>query len=636
MKRLFRPIVAFTMVGLLGVVGCDSSHSSTGPGIGSPSFGKIPVQSTLDGEVRSLVSTAFPKGQATAILAKWDQVLKAVDKEPKDKLKGKAVPAAAGRKELTKTIAYIQMKASEATSPAGETRDHFIARLVLDMSLYVYGGADSPVPSMSATSDVAFKVVQPANTDTVVTPAKAAAVIFPANSVSEPTVVVITPDPTYYPANCSGPLDTSLCQYPLFYHFNVFPDVKLNTPAKVQVCHVDAGTARRPLANHNRFRPAHEKPADPTYYSAGSTIVDNIEILATVTMNVTKCVEGDSTSYSPPLLGSVAPLDHMKLLAQRLTHGVTWIATKLFIPQDVYAIDVGIGGSAESFSMFGVVDPQGKADLAQSTSTSSRFQPAATSVVTGNTLSIPAWSVTNLGNATSKAFTSTVIVASDTALASPVLVTTLGGAPSLVPGATFTYAAMTIAMPSAAGSYFVGTKITPVGADSTAANDWISVRVTVSTPSLTSYSVVVAPWTAAGPGTLTATATGPHSMQFTYNFDYSESQTGFPFPTQQWVYSSTAAATGNFTFNWTYDGFHSYFNIGEALEAFAYGPGETVTAIPLASGSCPASCPPFSYSGTATLPLTSGYTWGVRPSGYNYDSARKLQGTVTISDLGSP
>jgi hypothetical protein len=48
---------------------------------------------------------------------------------------------------------------------------------------------------------------------------------------------------------------------------------------------------------------------------------------------------------------------------------------------------------------------------------------------------------------------------------------------------------MTIAMPSAAGSYFVGTKITPVGADSTAANDWISVRVTVTTPPANSYSL---------------------------------------------------------------------------------------------------------------------------------------------------
>jgi hypothetical protein len=734
----------------LGAAACDNSPTGTLARPGSASFDKpIPVSNDLNTEIKSLVTSGFPKGQATSILAKWDQVLKSLANEPKTTLKGKTVPGAGGRAELVRTVSYIQLKSGEAIPPAGETQAHFVARLVLDMSLYVYGGPATPPPVLTTGSDVGFKLVSPGVADTVVTPAKQAAVAFPSTSVIEPTVVVITPDSTYYPDNCTGPLDTHLCQYPRFYHFNVFPDVKLSSPAKVQVCHVDAGGQRMPLANHDRFRVAHDKPANPADYSAGSTIVDNVEILAFTPMFVTDCLANGGTSYTTALAPNAAPLTRLAYFTNRVMHGMSVVAHALFVPRDAYAIDVGGGGFAELFSNFAVVDPDSKPDLAQSTAPDSYFHVNEIDIVAGGTIPIGSWNVTNAGSGTSGAFTSNLIVASDTALTSTFSVIDIGGASSLVPRANFSYAARDVVVPATPGTYFVGTRVVPIGADSISSDDWVSVRVIVHAPavagpaniallppfSLTTVNVVQgaslgtsgftlanvggstsspfvirmtlapdsglkdviawqpmtgattlnagasvplpasivavspcvapggyfvgprvetavdadtsndylsrrisvlaapaptsqsagsSPWTGAGPGSVT-TQVNPHCANLHYN------HTPSSLSTEQWTFTTTAVTTGPYTFNWTYNGLHSWFLAHEALEAFADSPAGTVV-ITLVANSTLNTGNGFGFSGQATLNLTAGYNWGVRPSGGHFDSSRILLGTVQIID----
>jgi len=634
MMRLDRLRVAGPLLAVLGALACDGPNTTL-PVPGSASRSTAPA-ATLGAEITALITSGFPKGQATAISARWDQVLRSIAKEPQVTLKGKLVPGSGGRAELVKAVGYIDMKTSVSTPPTGETQAHFVARLVLDMSLYVYAGPTTPVPTVAPGSDVVLKVVQPTTTDTVVTPAVQAAVIFPAGAVSEPTVVVITPDATYYPANCSGPLDTHLCQYPKFYHFNVFPDVKLAIPAKVQVCHVDAGSYRRPLADHDRFRIAHEKPANSADYSFGSTIVDNVEILALITMNVTTCAAGGGTDYTPPPIpigssfGSRSPMGRVTDFAHLVLHRATVAARQLLVPKDVYAIDVGGGGSVENFSMFGVVDPQSQPDLAQSTVAGSRFSLGTTTFITGDVVPVPGWSVSNIGSGTSAPFTSSVIIATDTLLTAPVTTYAVGGAAALVPGASFGYPAVSVTMPAAAGTYFVGTKVSTTGADSSASDNLVSVRVVVSSPAvLVPQTVGSALWTGAGNGTVTATVNNPTSVTLGYDFHYPEPP---QYDQQTWTYTTNAVASGNITFDWTYTGFHSYFQISEGLEAYANGPTGPTVIIPLASGSCPGDCPTFSYNGTVTLPLIAGYTWGIRASGKNFDTARTLQGTITLTN----
>ena len=645
MMRLDRLRVAGPLLAVLGALACDGPNTTL-PVPGSASRSTAPA-ATLGAEITALITSGFPKGQATAIAARWDQVLRSVAKEPKVTLKGKLVPGSGGRAELVKAVKYIESKTSVSTPPTGETQAHFVARLVLDMSLYVYAGEGTPVPTIAPGSDVVLQVVQPTTTDTVVTPAVQAAVIFPAGAVSEPTVVVITADATYYPANCSGPLDTKLCQYPRFYKFNVFPDVKLNVPAHVQVCHVDAGTLRRPLADHMRFKMAHEKPADPANYSSGN-IVDNVELLTPVAMSVTTCTAGDSTQYlppppPPPTFGSMTSLGRLTHLASLAAHRLSVAARGLVTPREAYAIDVGMGGESSFFSTFGVVDPESKADLAQSTVPATAFHSTSDSLAVGVPAPIAPWNISNVGNGTSGAFTSDVIVAYDAALTYVVSTAPVGGAASLVPLATFTYGAMNVSMPSTPGTYYVGTRITPAGFDSSATNNWTSVQVVVKAPIITGPQTVGAQsWAGTGPDTIAVVVNSADSVTLGYRYHYPMTTLQVNvdghsvFPWKVWTYSTTAVASGSYTFHYNYSGNHYVYNAYATLEAFAVGPSGTVVVVPLipyASYTDPYGNVngPFTFSGNATLILTAGQAWGVRPAGYNYDSNYKLIGTVTLT-----
>jgi hypothetical protein len=169
--------------------------------------------------------------------------------------------------------------------------------------------------------------------------------------------VVVTQNPAPFPANCSGPLQTKLCQYPLFYTFEQFPHKRLLKAAKFAVCHVNSGEERQPLADHDRFRLAHSKPGDPASYTPGSTIRDqdgeSIEILPLVTQTFSTC-EDTHHHATNTVQGGLTEL------LTRFAHGVHTFVT----PKNAYAIDVGLGGLGFEMSPFNVVDPIGTPDRA--------------------------------------------------------------------------------------------------------------------------------------------------------------------------------------------------------------------------------------------------------------------------------
>ena len=623
--RFLLPRRAFAALAtLVALTACDNGASRIIAPSPATSTTIAPATVDLGAEIRSMIATGFPTGFSSAINAKWDQVLRAIAKNDRETLLGRSVPVANSRAALTRTVGFIQMKAGSATPPPGETADHFVARLVLYMSLYVYEGPSAQPPPLTPTSDIALTVVQPTVTDTVATPALQAAAIFPAGAVSEPTVVVVTPVATHYPANCSGPLVTHLCQYPLFYTFNVFPDVKLAVPASVQVCHVDAGVNRRPLADHDRFRISHDRPVNPADYTAGSTIVDSVEVLQLTLMNVTNCPGDGGTTYSalPAPTHPLSPLGRLTYLAASVAHRAAFEARRLLTPREALAIDVGGGGFVQSFSTFGVVDPQSIADLSQSTAPGTQFSVGSTSAHPGDLLAIPTWSVANVGSGTSGAFTSSVVLASDSLLTEPISTTNAGGGAALVPGASYAYPAMSLALPPslAPGTYFVGTAITPAGADSSSDDDRVSVRLTVAPPQFPGS----AEWTSAGAGILSTQVSTPF-----VTLSYNDTPSGYD--PQTFTFTSTAVATDSLTFPWTYTGLHSWFEAYASLEAFALdasGHETVVTLVPNTNVSGD-----FSFSGTATLPLVAGRAWGIRAHGVHYDYSQILQGTIT---LGTP
>jgi hypothetical protein len=195
-------------------------------------------------------------------------------------------------------------------------------------------------------------------------------------------------------------------------------------------------------------------------------------------MNVTNC-PANGGPYTSPYAANLTPVGRVQAVAMGLVNGVARVAKSLFVPKEVYAIDIGGGGFADFFSTFGVVDPFSKPDLAQSPS--AYFAATKTDLQVGDKVPVQAWSVTNLGSGTSGAFSSEVIIANDAALTSRVVTYSLDGASSLVPRASFSYPAQSFSMPAAPGTYYVGTRVVyAAGTDSTASDDWKSTRVVVN------------------------------------------------------------------------------------------------------------------------------------------------------------
>jgi probable HAF family extracellular repeat protein len=242
-----------------------------------------------------------------------------------------------------------------ATPPNSEPKPAATARAVLYMSLYVYNGPETPPPTYSPNADAVTGLVTPGAPATIVTPTKHAGVQFEAGSVDETTIIVITQNLTPYPQNCSGPLQTKLCQYPQFYTFEQFPHKTLLKPAKFNACHINAGPDRRPLADHDRFRLAHSKPADPADYTPGSVIRDqngeSIEILPLVPQTFSTC---ENSEYTQEMIASGS-----MSLVSRLARA----AKKIVTPRTAYAIDLGLGGLSRSMSPFNDVDPLSQPDL---------------------------------------------------------------------------------------------------------------------------------------------------------------------------------------------------------------------------------------------------------------------------------
>jgi hypothetical protein len=314
------------------------------------------------------------------------------------------------------------------------------------MSLYIYDGPNTTPPDYTAGADAAVGILTPTAPLTVVTPSQQAGAQFPTGSTDVNRIIVITQNPTPYPDNCSGPLQTTACQYPLFYFIESFPDTKLLTMAKAAICHVDAGGNRLPLADHDRFRLAHTKPASPSDYTPGSTIRDNIEILPLISQSFVTCSNVQYANAGGNLL-------------ERGARFASSLIGKLVSPKSAYAIDQGGGGGFEVFSPFNDVDPLSQPDFDVQ-----GFSPPS-GPINGGSPSTITFSVKNIGTGTNNASSATVRLSTDNVItASDQLLATVS-VPSLPPGSTSTNTAVPITIPSVAtGTYYIGVLVNDVPA----------------------------------------------------------------------------------------------------------------------------------------------------------------------------
>ena len=135
------------------------------------------------------------------------------------------------------------------------------------------------------------------------------------------------------------------------------------------------------------------------------------------------------------------------------------------------------------------------------------------------------------------------------------------------------------------------------------------------------------PWTGSGTGTTTVVSDGT-TPPAVFSYD----AIGFE---GAWDFHTVASGTRTVGLAWNYTGFHSFFEVTVGLEAYVTH-GATTTTTPLVNAG-PADCctPPsggFNYSGTVSLPVQAGDTYGFAMQGSNFDEIMTLQGTITVDD----
>ncbi len=121
---------------------------------------------------------------------------------------------------------------------------------------------------------------------------------------------------------------------------------------------------------------------------------------------------------------------------------------------------------------------------------------------------------------------------------------------------------------------------------------------------------------------------GPLSIKMTYWFDTEAVHNGVSA-----MFSTTAAQSGALTIDWNYVFWHQWYNPTASLTFFADSASGIVetnvfSAWPAYQGT--------SVSGTTTLNLSQGYSWGLRVTGRNLDSNTAISGIVTLTPVPAP
>ncbi len=132
------------------------------------------------------------------------------------------------------------------------------------------------------------------------------------------------------------------------------------------------------------------------------------------------------------------------------------------------------------------------------------------------------------------------------------------------------------------------------------------------------------PWTGGGTGTTSVAADGSDGMA-----EFSYEALG-PF-NGSWVFGAIAADTGTKILNYTYTGFHSFFNVTASLSVFQ----NADTAVLVNAGPencCTSPSAGFTYSGTVMLDLVAGDSYGFGMTGSHFDSAPVLRGILTVTE----
>lgn len=448
---------------LLAVVVAACSDAPTGAPL-RPIGTKVTL--TLTDYIQEQIEILLPRGFESSVDARWSTV----------RAKKAAGDFNGAVQHLNTLATWIDRKAGDITPPAGETKQQAAARLILNMARWVYDGENAPINEVN-NPDAVVEVV-PANTPAeITTPSDKAGVAI--GPQLQDRIIVIHKEE--YEGKCTGPLNTNRCQYPLFYKFDSFPKEKLAQAGRFAVCLVTTGD-RRPLDPdseseeegpvHERMRLAHNKPANESDLTPGSTVEGDIEILP-LADNQVGLVDCDA----PSVIGMNA--------AERTLYAVSRFVGKIISPKPLYAYDSGPEHDSFFFSNFNAVDPESQPDVSLSVSISPSRVRAGGDFSFGYIVNNTSPHTQGASTAASELTTAQVYLSTDNVL-------DLGGEFGDTPLGTATAIGAllpdqnqsvtnTLIAPTQPGSYYLITAVSPNGglADPTLANNVVATPITV-------------------------------------------------------------------------------------------------------------------------------------------------------------
>jgi hypothetical protein len=330
-----RSEVVALVTALVVVAGCSDSRDGASF-IAAPSGARASVLEELE-TAPELIAALFDGGNETAALARWNALVALRDGGKLEQSGQLAVSLA--------QFVVLKERQDELLDPDGDAAGTVSDGVQKLLRLLL--GAGFAVPAPNGDAVIAFIDDR---AQTVVTPSNHAGFEIGANSTPHPFFLVIDEQPGLYPP-CSGPLNTKLCQFPLYYRFTPYPDTRLTRKAKFGVCTLEPGRgAYAPTeAQHDRMRLAHNLGAH-RQWADRSRIVDGIEVLPYVGVDFLSC---DDVSYPPDIILQANPLVRGGTLA------LAWlrdVMSRTLLPRQAFAIDRGGGGEADFFSPFNAVD----------------------------------------------------------------------------------------------------------------------------------------------------------------------------------------------------------------------------------------------------------------------------------------
>ena len=148
-----------------------------------------------------------------------------------------------------------------------------------------------------------------------------------------------------------------------------------------------------------------------------------------------------------------------------------------------------------------------------------------------------------------------------------------------------------------------------------------SLTVTALLFSSQAYAAPVT-WSISGPGTTTST-----QVNFTtWELDYNLVPSGYN--KQTWTVTAIAPVTGDYEFDWSYSGLHSWFDASAFLNSF--NPIGSLVNSGVGGNFL------FSGNGFVFSNVLAGESFGFTLGGEHFDRSQILRGTLTLSQVPEP